>query len=417
VIQKINTHSVENILKLLDNEWLGDWQRSAVEHLLSNPKTIIQMPRQTGKTYSVALVASAYILAGGSVIVGMPTLGQSKGILFRQIAGMVEKLRGYIGSYMKPFIDTTTEKLYHNGAQLRAISVDNSAQKEGWSADLLIIDEAHRSERTILGITEPYLTQAKLKGTAKIILLGVGGHVRSLIEEMKQDTLTGYVPFRVTPDEIIADVPAYESVFEDFKRSLIPVDYEQHILCLPVGAGTRYLFPDIQIATDIDPNARAVYYIGIDVGEKNDETVVSVLRRAGEYIDLVDVYKTRGDFIDKDGGQAARIAEFIKKYPVRHQYITIETNFNSMLFQSLCTSHFRGMNGIHLTYPNKKALSDYMMTIVKKNKFRVSDSQYKRDLESLVFNIKVNGNWEWSHSDLYSSILMAISAMQEPIYF
>lgn len=404
--------SIENILALVGSEWWGPWQQDIARFIIDNESSIVQAPRQTGKTYILALLCVANILAGKSVIIAYPILAQAKRLLFREIKRQMAILKGYYPKgCLRKDVDTNTEILWKNGGSLLAISLDTGAQKEGYTADVLIIDEAHRATDEVLGLCLPFLLQAKLRGEGKLVFLGIGGHVKSLVETEKEH----HPSLKVLPSEIIEQDSRYEAIFKEFEDQLPPVEYEQHILLHSVSEGLQRLFPEILMAEPVsDPG---MIYFGIDVGEKRDYTLVTALRHSGDYYDLVDVFRTKGDFIDQSGGQEQRIAEFIKQHPHRNENITIELNFNSMLGQSLQTNHFFGMNGIHLLYKNKKALSDALINIVKEGKFRVVNEEYKKDLESLRFNIKVNGTWEWSHSDLFSSLLMAMASLQQPQYF
>lgn len=410
-IPNITLESLNNLLAVVGGSWLGPWQEDMGRFIVENKNSIIQAPRQTGKTYIIALICVAHILAGKSVIVAYPTLGQSKRLLFKKIKDIISKLKVDLPRSLGTDGETKTEILWNNGASLLALSLDTRAQKEGYTADVLIIDEAHRSTDEVLGLCLPFLTQAKLRDEDKIVFLGIGGHIHSLIETQKE-----HVPhLKILPSEIIEAAPAYEAVFEEYSRKMPPIEYDQHILLHCVSEDSQQLFPNIPIAEPTPPEG-AIYHFGIDVGEKRDYTVVTVVKQYGEYFDLIDVFKTKGSFIDESGGQEQRISEFIKQYPVRNERITIELNFNSMLHQSLNQNHFYGINGLWLKYKNKKRLSDALIQLVKQGKFRVLQEEYRKDLEGLQFDIKVDGKWCWTHSDLFSSLLMCMAAMQTAFY-
>ena len=419
----VTQHSISNILALIDCKWFGHWQEQISDFILYNNSSIIQAPRQTGKTFILAIICVAYILAGKNLIIAYPTLGQAKRLLFREIKRQIKLIRRfYPKGCMKTDVDTNTEVVWSNGASILALSLDTSAQKEGYTADLLIIDEAHRSTNEVLSLCLPYLTQAKLRGDDKLVFLGIGGHIQSLIETEKEH----HPSLKVLPSTIIEQDSRYEAVFKEFEKQLPPQEYAQHILLEAVHEGLQRLFPSIPLLSAEENNeiidkmtklGGGRYFFGIDVGEKHDDTIVTVIRHYNNYYDLVDTFVTKGSFIDQTGGQEKDIAEFIKQYPHRGENITIETNFNSMLFQSLQTHHFYDMNGVQLTYKSKKSLSDSLINLVKSGQFRVLDPEHKKDLEGLQFDIKVNGTWQWSHSDLFSSLLMTMGSTQKAILF
>lgn len=426
----ISVIHVERILHLLGGDWLGPWQRRAVEAMLTCGRgRTIQLPRQTGKTYAAALVAVAVLMCGGSVIIGMPTMTQSTSLLFSTIASMMDKLCKLIPGRMlrvKHGKDGAAAKEYTNGGKLRAISqaqMDNrDTPPEGYTADMLIIDEAHRAERAMLGICMPFLTQAKRKGHDRALLLGVGGHDLSLIEEMK---VNGFEPFMIKPGVIVQEDPSYGAVFADFKRILTPVDYDSHIELLPVSEGLRRIFPDLQRAVAVDEvhrwdNLAQRYYFGIDVGRTSDLTVVAVLRRTGRFIDFVDYHEDTGPFVVRDGngiGQADRIVAFVDQYIYNDENIAIEINgMGCGLYDILHAHPFYRMQAVQLDYDYKKAVIDQMVRDCRDGIFRVSDSTTLDELKRLKFEIKMSSTlalrYEWEHSDKLSAIIMAYAAMQ-----
>lgn len=355
------------------------------------------------------------------MIIAMPTMGQTKSILFRLTAQIMLRLSAFVNT-LKTDINTTTEKVYRNGAILKAISVEQMRDKvhppEGYNCVLLVIDEAHRATRDILAICLPFLTQAKLKGIDKIILLGVGGHVKSLIEEMKEDENTRYVPLHISAATIVSEDIAYEAVFADFKRELPPFDYDQMVLCKVVTEGGRYLFNDVCLTipfTGEQKSGREELYFGIDVGRTNDVTCVTVMREKAGYKDIISRFETVGT----GQVQAQQIFEFIDKYYYNSENIVVEINGVGAFFIDHLREKFPFIKGVFLTEKLKAGLITTLIKDIRDGKIRVEKEEWKQELEHLQFEIKVDGSFDFklTHSDFLSSILMSISSKQKAFAF
>jgi hypothetical protein len=395
------------------------------EHLIIYLQIILQAPRQVGKTYVVALLAVAYILCGGTVVIGMPTIRQTKSVLMFTILKMIAKLRTVSPVFRKLLyadIGNRGEQVYRNGGRLIVISMkqvtgsESEISEEGHTSDLNIIDEGHRGKREILGVISPYLTQAKRQGWGRSVILGVGGHKSSLIEEMKTE---GYAAIHFDRQAIESVDPSYGLVFDDFKRELTPIQYRQHILCEPVAEGMHKIFGPITIAIpfkqeDLGKSREAMYF-GIDVGRVTDMTLVSALRQRFGYLDLVDTYATTGDFFMDDGsGQDERVYAWVDMFKWSADRIAIEINgLGCGLYDVLKVFRLLGsIQGVHLDHGLKKFIIDEIIKDVRDGKFRCVRQEDADHLEGLQFEIKENGNYIYEHSDLLSSIIMAYCSMQ-----
>ena len=423
-LQKISIQTLENLLRLIGSKWLGPWQREMAESLISNRELIIQAPRQVGKTYVVALLIVAYILCGGTVVLGMPTLKQTKSVIMYTVMKMVGRLRRkYLAfnALLRSEINNRGEQVYRNGGRLIVISMkqvtggEAEITEEGYTSDLNVIDEGHRGKREILGVISPFLTQAKRQGWARSIILGVGGHKSSLIEEMKTE---GYSHIHFDRYQIEALDPSYTAVFDSFLRELTPIQYRQHILCESVAEGMHKIFGPIQLAIPMPPEEaakyREVYHFGIDVGRTSDLTMVTAVRHKAGYIDLMDTYSTRGDFYLADGGgQDEQVYAWIDAFKWKGERIAIEINGLGVgLWDVLKAEKLIGMSGVHLDEKMKRFMVDQLIIAVRDGRFRCVRQEDADHLEGLQFEIKENGKYVYEHSDLLSSLIMAYCSMQ-----
>lgn len=420
---------LDKFLRLLEEEYWKPWQVNMATQLCESVQVILQGCRQAaGKTHITSRYCALCIIMGICVIIAMPTMKQAKSILFRRIASVVatvQKLTG-IRELLPTESDTKTEKIYGNGAELLALSLDKVAEKEGYTTQVLVLDESQTTDRGVLGVFLPFIAVAKKERRAKTILLGRGGHEKSLIEEMKGE---GFALVRITPTEILPYDPSWEYVFDEFKRDLSEEDYRQHILCETVSPGQHTIFPFISAAVPIPLETASKWpaaqnNFGIDVGRTSDRTCVAVLQSHCGYIDLVDVYYDTGPFTTlteqgKENGQCVRVYAFIEQFPYRPGDMAIEINGLGVgLYDILIARYFHNIQGVHLLGATKKdggmkkALINLLQKYCRDGIFRCANPEWMDELVRLQFEITDEGKYKWGHSDLLSAILMALASMQ-----
>jgi hypothetical protein len=347
----------------------------------------------------------------------MPTMRQAKSILFRETADKIRAFAKIMGcKAFKPSrdADTSTEKIYNNGGKLCALSLDKTAEKEGYTADVLFIDEAQGSDRNVLGIFRPFIKVAEMEGRSRIIFSGIGGHPMSLIEEMKKEE---YYLTKPTMESIVEYDERWTATFEKDKKEMTDPDYRQNILCEPISPGEHRIFEHVPAAVPFPPETSSkwpqpVYYFGMDVGRTSDQTCVAVLRKQCGYIDLVDVWYDIGPFTaiqgTEEAGQDVRIFAFIDKYPWRPRNIACEVNGLGIGLSDVLTRvMFPDLININLDYRLKKGAIDWLWRNARDGVFRAQEPEWIAELERLQYEIKMSGKYEWNHSDLLSGIIQA----------
>lgn len=399
---------VERVMMLLGMTWLGPWQKRAMEHLITHRRRTLKMPRQTGKSECVGLYACCLLLLGFVVTVLMPTYTQAQRILFRdKISAKMRKLEHVMG--LRRVVDTTTEVVWANGAALRALSINDSSQKEGYTTDEMIIDEGHNAYRQLLDVASPFITQAKRRGTDGICVLGVGGMLDTLIECLSADGL--YEPLWITPQDVTAADPSYVDVFEEYRRTMTAAGYAQMVECKPVVAGLNSIFGKLPGALP-SKFKTCDYYFGIDVGYSHDDTILTVLAAYPDCTNLVDEFKVtyggQTGFIE----QARRIYEYIDThYLFRPENIGVEVNGLGVgLWEQLNERVILGgykAGPIVMTEKLKRTMIEDIQRDIRGGYFGVALDDVRRSLEGLTYEIKDNGKIEYQHSDRLSALLVA----------
>lgn len=430
--------------------WRGGWQPEIVRHVLQNRKAIVKGPRQgTGKTFSVGLTVVDDLLEGRRVGVVMPTQRQGGRIFKDRVCtwmqvfdqGTFRARNGAILRRIKP--DGALETNWSNGAQLVAFSGNESATAggQGYTVDTLIVDEAHTATRELLGTYQPLVKIAMQQGRGRIVLIGVGGDTPEHLIEVMQVPGTGFETLFYDDDKIIAiddaeralslaeqqalDMDksglAWRTMFAEDEASMSPDDYRQMYKCLPRLLNARRLYQVIPDRVEAHGmTSRKLFAFGIDVGKKDDTvlTVVQVrpgLGEDGQALTLKTHHVFKGSYVD----QAQDIAEQVAAYyrPVGGMMyrpignIAIETNGpGEPLADILEAGAFPDIQRIHTTAKNKKWFIRTLQAGARGGWFACEDQEARRQLLNLSVGYDTKGNMIVDHSDLHSSLTMAVAA-------
>ncbi len=404
---------IVNLMSILGVRWRGWWQYELMRHILDNHYSLVQGARQiTGKTWVLALLATAYIFAGYKVIIGMPTFGQATKILFAEINKFCRYLERVlpIGTMARLQPDNQSHICWNNGAELIAVSAGKLADKEGFTGCLLIIDEAHRLDPETLDICEPFVSLAVMDGHGRCVLSGIGGPKGSLIEKKKKKG--AYAALKITPERILDEAPQYKSIVDHAKKSMTVQGYDQMYNCNVVTAGLRHAFDLIPYDIGIDESAVVTSEIfGIDVaGHGTDHTVcchASVYGDKYVWDDHLDIANANSIV------QARNIFNYINKWMYREENIAIEKNGPGMgLYDCLTFDEFHYFVDLRLVTMST-GLKHWMFREIKKmmleERFSVTDEVMREDMEEVIETVGTDGKSTWSHSDITSGVLVGMA--------
>lgn len=392
--------------------WLGAWQQAAVDLWLSHEDVATKQPRQTGKTHALRRVMETSILAGQQVVVAAPTLQQSTRLLLRGVKQSLGVTAPFFG--IRPVVNNTLEMQWSNGGGLVALSMTPESQKEGYTCDLLVIDEAHRARRDEHSILLPMLTQAKRRGGGRQILTGIGGTNDGLLEQSYQHM--GFTLHHLTPDAVVEADATYAPVFEGFRQQMTAREYAQHIECANLGEGLHQAYPFIADAVEFPREAQQVprrLTFGIDVGWVTDETVVVVIESIPGWsvANVIGVhYIQGGDFAQ----QAEMIFEVIDStYRWVPERIGVEWNGGGAgLYYALHRERFfPGCQRVAVSHKVKFGAVLQVQRAFEQGRLGIADDRMRLELQSLQIDYKGvdEDRWEITHSDCHSALLVAVA--------
>ena len=425
MIRPVTFKIVDNTRRLLGIDWKSEAQRICMEELCESDRCTYQGFRQKGKSFNMGLLGAAYTSCAGTPIVAAPTLGQASLIIFSNIKDNTEQVLELLIGSVKKDPDRATFVKWSHGGGLIALSAANITETgtkkkppEGWTGNLLIIDEGHRIPPEFAGIFYPMLFDAEREGTAKIVILGVGGHKSSAIEVMKT---RGYKQVFMPASKASELDPALIPIFARAKAELSEWEYRQMYECLPVTEGMRPMFVDVPGEIDVqkyrDQNLAPGFWFGIDVGKVKDSTVVKVVERWGDIRNEVDSIELQGvDYVR----QGQLIFDFINRYPWLSERVTIELNgpgqalFDILNQWELFGKSGRSINGINTTYDIKYSVWNDVNVAFREGWFGIKPEAARDHYASLLYNVKEDdGKIEFEHSDDWMALVMCWMGMQQ----
>ena len=377
-----------------------------------------------GKTFAASIVGAAYILCGHTDIIAFPTLTQSSRLLTRDTADHVNQFAEIVPGIRKKSDDKTEKRWIMPGVptwkpQLLALSSNeiSSSKPEGYTGDILFMDEGHRLSPDIAGIFSPFLNVARREQRARFVILGVGGHRSRLIEERK--THEGYHLIRYTADDIAALDASWVPVFDEERDNMPDWQWRQHYMCEPATEGMKPMYPEaipkIDIKAMLQANVKPAYYFGIDVGRVSDLTVVHVLHAIGGLVNSVGQYEVPQNMPFPE--QAELIYRYINNnYAWRAGRITIELNGMGIgLFDILNDDgYFLGLQGIWTDAQLKEDVWSDTLVAARKGVYGIAVAEYADHVAGLCYNTReTDGKIEIEHSDYWMAKVMAWAGMGE----
>lgn len=408
--------------------WLGGWQEEACRFAFEHTHVIDQEPRQFGKTYKIGIIITNYIGAGHRCFIAMPTLSQSARLIFRQVKQNLAllshtfpalQLRSGYGN--TDTVANQSEILLETGAGMVALSSDPESQKEGYTGSLLVFDEGHNTTVKVVDMMAPFVQRAMVKGTGKIIVLGVGGPIDSAIEKKKSQ---GFNALRLPASEIMRRWPTdnigrpIAPIFEKAKRTMSPQMYAQHYELQPVSAGRRRLFPKLlDKLTGLD-SAFGEYLVTFDAGYESDETWMSIgINYPGLNALRVIDHQVYANMLHEDIANAA--AKYLYDRYI-NQGVTILSHNTAcegngpgeMLSRRLeRVPPFTNINRIYSTdtapqgqLGSKSFWLTELMNLSQEGGLSIEDAELHELLSDLMFERKPDGTYDWPPSDALSTV-------------
>lgn len=411
----LSLQTTEDINGLLGIEWLGSYQRDMMEALISERSISIKAPRQVGKSSAVRLFARDCVLAGLKVGCFAPTQKQAHKLLVRPVNQALISVRQKLPRVKAVYggkVSSITS-VYNTGGSIEGLGLQESAEIEGPSFDVIIVDEAHRVPWERYNVIAPMVSQAIKGGYARRVATGIGGTHDSLIEASHM--AHGWTQLWVKPEEVLASDPRYQIVLDELSKEMSARMWAQHIECKPLAVGPHQLYPHIEAIVRPPIEARAVHprmWLGIDVGATTDETVVWCMSQVWDYYNLIDVYKPQAG--ENWDAKAMEIFEWVDDDASRgwlwhRERIGIEINGLGRALWGPLKRWWPDMKPITINAENKEAAVRRMEKAFEDRKLGVREGIWRNELQTVQMTFRGANEEarEFTHSDLHSAGIIA----------
>ena len=243
--------------------------------------------RQTGKTTTAAIKAVHYAFTnpGTLTLIVSPSLRQSM-IMFDRVLGFISSSKILYRSVVRK---TRTEVGLSNGSRIVALPCSENLLR-GYTAHMVIVDEAaFLEDEVITSILFPMLAATK----GALILLSTPWGRGNYFHRAFTDP--GYSVHHIKSSEC----PLISAEFlEEQRRNMTEEAYRREYEAKFLEAAQSYFIQEL-IRSCVDPELElwtgleavsppsGVYYAGCDLGKLQDYSVLAVVRRVGEVLQLV----------------------------------------------------------------------------------------------------------------------------------
>lgn len=400
------------LLKLLKTSYKGKYQQRLIAEALKYNTVVIKAARQSGKSFIASVIATAYLMLGENVIIALPTLTQGTRLIFNQVRKNLMRLQRYKELY--PALRFVINNQYNlelaNGAKIFVLSTSEHANREGYTASLLIIDEAHQAESSVLEELSPILNIAREDDKDKIILLGIGGFKKKLIEIAVSEM--GFKQVICDCYEVAEDYPPYQKIIDKDRKILTEEAFKVHYECKQVMIGATQIIDNIRLVEPISGFKHCIH--GIDVGgtsEHSDYTVVIRLEKNDKYeLNIVSMLKMRNVKALKESDILVDYINQVDRWPGA---VGIEVNGIGSKLRDIIQVKIPDIVSVHMSnvkYQGKKyQLINQLQKLCIDGKITTSDKKIKDELESLSVEINDDGVIKYEHSDILSALIIALS--------
>lgn len=396
------------------------WQPAIIRHLFSASDTVLQGSRQVvGKSYTLSWALAGAVACGLRAVIGMPTLRQSSRILLRETAQRMLDIEARTRGFRR-LTKGQLEVRWSNGGGLLALSTDEAGRRgaQGYTCDLLVIDEGHTTTREqTLDIFEPLLLVARLAGHGRLVIAGVGGAKDSLIETMKAPP-AAFPALTLNDVALLKYKPELASTFDRLRDTLTKDQYDQMIRCLPVAAGQRMLFGPIpELARGIGERTHLCF--GVDVAKMQDQTIVAVLEVKPSFdvsevnaVNLIAVHHIPGGMYTQQARDIIAIVNSYYDSPVLRPLGNVLVESNAMGDALADVISEFGMSDVGTNYTSAKWKAwnvDDLRAGIRHGWFGVPCDEARRELSGLTYDVDLKGNVTYEHSDILSATLLALA--------
>jgi len=378
---------------------------------LTTKYIVYNASRQSGKTFLMQNMAVYYALNLNDqhIMVVSPVDSQSKKI-YKQILNSIIHLP-YVKSYKIQAGDS--EIAFTNGSVILFRSAASTNSLRGYSNTHLLMDEcAFVYEETWTTILAPTLL---VRG--KKVIFGSTPRGKNFFYKLflqgKDPENKSFKSFKTT----YIDNPYANIEFIEQQRKILPIDiFEQEYMAEFVDGGS--LFKNIKDFTKLNklsgPRDSETYFAGIDVGFKNDFTVISIFNQRAELVYIDRFNQTSNDEILR------RIVSSLNLFRVCKCYIE-SNSFGLPIIEQLISRGAYQVEGFATTSTSKPLIINDLIYDFNGGKIQLlNDPNIISEMEAFGYSISKKGNVtyqaNYGHDDIIMSLAIGYYCMKQNQY-
>jgi hypothetical protein len=298
--------------------------------------TLLAFGRQTGKTYMMIMDAINYCLNNDGVDIAYisPTYSQNSNVMDK-----VDSLfygKDDIKQMVFKSIKYKEQKYYfHNGSSIEFLSSEQGDSIRGRTKNRVYIDEVAFMKRSfVFKIVLPFVTQ-----TGGQLVFGSTFNGRNWFYKLYKRGLDD-----ANKKEVISLLRTYEDLNDEdvtkvvnaLRETMTKEEFAQEVLCRPITKDTLFVDVESAFGEAKEENSDQLF-IGIDLGISNDFTVVTVMNKRFEVVEI-DRFNMREDHLSS-GAYKERLLRLYYKYFERLVAAYMEINNNELLYDELLDNY------------------------------------------------------------------------------
>ena len=401
------------------------YQREIVKSIESHKYSVIKMPRQAGKSFTVSYWATLRCLEmpNHTVVVVAPTERQSK--LF------VDKVKLHVKALkltgIKFFEDAELKKLevvFPNGSQIVALPA-NPEGIRGFTGDVILDEAAHFGNQweEIFRAVFPIITR---KREYKFIAISTPNGKNDLFYYLWSIAENNPSWFRYSINIYEAVEKGLDIDIEELRagikseiawRTEYLVEFiDQLDAVLPYEWIQACEMPKEEILINNLNKVIGELYIGVDVARRNDLTVIAVLEKIADILYLRRLEILKNKTFKEQFAIIDHYAQYAQKLAID------ETGIGMQLAEELKQKWGAKIEPVYFTAKVKEELAELMRIKFQDRLIRIpEDPDLREDLHSVrktltpSGNIKIEGSTKDSHADRFWAIALAIWASSQRV--
>lgn len=364
--------------------------------------------RQSGKTQLAINQVFLWAFKKRNTVIGFvsPSDGQSIKIQNEMIKLLQNS--GLILNYVRGISNRKIKFIY--GSEIRFFSAKSNDSIRGQTLQYLVIDEAAFVQQEVFeNILFPTLAVA---GKRLLITSTPKGknYFYLLFTKGKNDEYKNYYSFKFTS----ADNPrANLEIIEEARKNNSEAYFRQEFLAEFIDKSG--VFQNIDYAAILDrqqPMTGFKYFFGVDIGMKNDSTVISIFDNFGNLCDYIRLTKVEAHQIKN------KIIELNLKWNPKKIYLE-QNGIGNPILSDLKTIHkLNNIEGFNTDNRKKEEIINNLVYALNNGEcLLLNDSLLKHEFKSFVVSYTKNGNPQFfadsGHDDIVMSTAIAYNCYQK----